>query len=157
MGKYTEMRVKGGLEYAYQWLKSTTRKPSPYQQRLLTMYQTPCQDYLFHFINNFINASQKDLFFDIHRYEEDLARHCWAKAARDPRAQQLQQEMVKLRKVHYYAKYGDYARRVAHALRDATWGQQIENWNKISGQYKWSDISTQLYRGKSTGTYMDPA
>lgn len=65
--------------------------------------------------------------------------------------------MVKLKKVYHYARYGDYARRVAHALRDTTRGQQTENWNKILGQYRWSDISTQLYGVKITGTNMDPA
>lgn len=75
-------------------------------------------DYLKHLGNSFIDASQTHLFSKIYAYENDISKHGWLKATVDPKEQGLQEEILKLPRLQYHARYGDYAQKIAHSLGD---------------------------------------
>lgn len=66
------------------------------------------------------------LLTEIRKYEEDISRHSWLKLAGDDKKQELRDEMRDLRRLQYYARYGDYAQRIAHELGDKTRAQDTE-------------------------------
>lgn len=106
-------------------------------------------DYLKHLGNSFLDASQTHLLSKIYAYEKDISKHGWPKATVDSKEQGLQEEILRLRRLQYYARYGDYAQKIAHSLGDTTRTHETGKWEKLSGVYSWSQISGQLHTEKA--------
>lgn len=58
-----------------------------------------------HLENSFTDASQKEVLLELHVYEVDIAKYNWFKATGDPKAQELEADILKLRRLQYYARY----------------------------------------------------
>lgn len=82
-------------------------------------------------------------------FRKDVCRQVgsWDKAAGDHSTQKLQDELLKLRRLQYYARYGDYAARVAHDVREITRKHNTEGWPLLSEISQWSTIS-EIIRGE---------
>lgn len=141
---YSDARVQAGINYAERRLNSTKRKPSPILEKLLLIYKGACSEFLHQKQKKFENVRQNKLLSEIRGYEEEMARRPWVRAVGDEYTESLQRELVKLRRLQFFARYGDYTQRVAHQLRDLTRREQTENWREISGTFQWSDISQRI-------------
>lgn len=139
---YSDARVQAGINYAEHRLNSTKRKPSPILEKLLLIYKGACSEFLHQ--KKFENVRQSKLLSEIRGYEEEMARRPWVSAVGDEYTESLQRELVKLRRLQFFARYGDYTHRVAHQLRDSTGREQTENWKEISGTFQWSNISQRI-------------
>ncbi len=141
---YSDARVQAGIDYAERRLNSTKRKPSPILEKLLLIYKGACSEFLRQKHKKFENVRQNKLLSEIRGYEEEMARRPWVCAVGDEYTESLQREVVKLRRLQFFARYGDYTQRVAHLLRDSTRRKQTESWREVSGTFKWSDISERI-------------
>lgn len=142
--RYTESRIQAGMEYATRRLESTTRKPSPNQEKLLVIYRLACEGFLNQSKAGFQHESKVQLLSEIRAYEEDISNHSWMKVTADEKKQEMRDEILKLRRFQYYARYGDYAQGIARELGDKTRVQDSEKREKLSGQFRWAEISEQI-------------
>lgn len=141
---YTESRVQAGIEYANRRLGSTTRKPSPNQEKILVIYRLACQDFLSQSKAGFQHDTKLELLSEIRGYEDDISKLSWIKATGDEKEQEMRDEILKLRRLQYYARYGDYAQRIAHELGDKTRAQDTKKWEMLTEEYKWAEISERI-------------
>lgn len=141
---YTDARVQVGIDYADRRLRSVKRKPSPILQKLLLIYKGACSDFLHQKEKKFENVRQNKLLSEIRNHEEEMTRRPWVNAVGDEFTESLQRELIKLRRLQFFARYGDYTQRVAHQLRDSSRRAQTENWSEISWAFQWSDISQRI-------------
>ena len=141
--KYTKSRVRAGIEFAECRLRSTTRKASPILEKMLIVYNAACKAYLTH-EDNLDPDEQNKLLLEIRGYETDLSNKNWMQVAGSDAAQKLQDELITLRHMQYYARYGDYAKRLVHQVRVETAKRQTARWQDISGLYQWSEISQKI-------------
>ncbi|KAI9769013.1 MAG: hypothetical protein M1839_003843 [Geoglossum umbratile] len=138
---YTPDRIQVGIAYATQRLQSKTRKPSPNSEKILVLYRGACEEYLEHEEAGFKNVKKIDLLSEIRSMESDLCTKNWLQVADSHKSQILQEDLIRFRKLEYYARYGDYAQRLAHSLRKETGSKKTEGWELLSGAKQWSDIS----------------
>lgn len=141
---YSDARVRAGIDFADRRLRSVKRKPSPILQKLLLIYKGACSEFLYQKERKFENVRQNKLLSEIRNYEEEMARRPWVNAVGDEFTGSLQRELIKLRRLQFFARYGDYTQRVAHQLRNSSRRAQTENWREISGAFQWSDISQRI-------------
>ncbi|MCJ1364964.1 hypothetical protein MMC16_004082 [Acarospora aff. strigata] len=141
---YTEGRVQAGIDYADRCINSKRRKPSPILEKLLLVYKGACSEYMRQKQKNFEEICRTKLLSEIRGYEEEMVRRPWVRAVGDDDSQKLQNELLKLRRLQFFARYGDYAQRVAHKLRDLTRRKETEKWSEISGLFQWSEISQRI-------------
>ena len=142
--KYNEDRVQAGVNYVNRRLTSASRKPSPIQSKLLCLYKLVCVKYLEQSSKGFEGNTRSSILSEIRRYEEELSRYWWIRANSDDQSQTLEEELLKIRRIQYYARYGDYAARVAHEVRRAALEHQVRDWALLSGTYQWTTISERL-------------
>lgn len=121
--RYSESRIQAGMEYATRRLQSTTRKPSPNQEKLLVIYRLACQGFLNESKAGSQGESKVHLSSEIRAYEEDISNHSCMRVTEDEEKQEMRDEILKLRRLQYYARYGGYAKRIAHELGDKTKAQ----------------------------------
>ena len=81
---------------------------------------------------------------EIRGYDQDLSEKEWMRENPDST---MPDGVLKLRKLAYWARYGDYAAHMASQLRKKA-GEDPKTAfaEKISGQFLWTDISAQLER-----------
>lgn len=139
---YTADRIQAGLNFAQSRLKSTTRKVSPVTEGLLTIYTGACTDYLSQWHQT--KTTDVTLINEIRNYEKDMQESRWIKSTPDLQTQELHDNLLELRRVQYYARYGDYAQRVAHLVRSKAQTLAIEGWERLSGTFQWSEIAKAL-------------
>ena len=141
---YTSERIKQGIDYATRRLDSATRKPSSILEKLLIIYRNSCLDYL----ESVCSAPDRstELLSEIRGYETRLSDKQWAATIPDKSTQELQDELLKLRQLQFYSRYGDYFKQVAHRLRTDSRERETANWELLSGQYIWSDIRSRVIR-----------
>ena len=110
---YTDDRIRPGLAYAERRLRSKTRKPSPVLQKLLMIYQGACFEIL-----QRGDSEEKPIHIisEIRNYEIQLTEKTWAWTASDDKTQTIQDSLITLR-LQFHARYGDYAKRLAHMVR----------------------------------------
>ena len=140
---YTPERLEERADYADARLTSTTRVPTPNIAKLLTLYKNACME--MHL--GYETLSRADLAAraeEIRGYDQDLSEQEWM---RDNPDSTMPDEVLKLRKLVYWARYGDYAAHMASQLRKKA-GEDPKTAfaEKISGQFLWTDISAQLKR-----------
>ena len=146
---YTVERVREGLNYAERRLHSTNRKPSPNLSKLLAIYKSACEHYLLESENGVEAKFKHPLLTEIRTYEEEMATDSWFKNTDSQEMQRYKESLLKLRRYQYYARYGDYARRLAHKLRITACQEKIEDWDLISREWQWKAISDKIREEKS--------
>lgn len=136
------------MDYALQRLNSTTRYLTPNSRKLLTLYKDACFD-LHLELDDLLPAEKKEHIDALQGYEANISTTYFLK---DVSAPELLQELVKLRRHAFLARYGDYARHIVAQLRKGAAAAQppTQYADKLSGQFLWSDISNSIKEESTT-------
>ncbi|MCJ1393983.1 hypothetical protein MMC18_006860 [Xylographa bjoerkii] len=144
--KYTEERVRAGKEYATRRLNSKTRRPSPNLEKLLCVYLLACEKVL-EDVEEGQLESDLEAISEVRQYELEMSENNWSAAAGGSAAsQQLQEDLVELRRLQYIARYGDYTKIMAHRVRKAAKEHKTEDWEEISGRVSYLDLAELLHK-----------
>lgn len=138
---YSVERVGQSIEYVNQRLGSKMRKPSPIQEKALLVYKGACQDYLDARKELLPEGQKKEMLSEIRQYEMEISERSWVKAIGSEDHHKLQSQLLYLRRLHYYARYGDCAGRLSHQVRQAAADHKVEGWEMLSGAQQWTVIS----------------
>ena len=141
---YTDERVGKSIEYVNQRLGSKMRKPSPIQEKALLVYKGACQDYLDARKELLPESRKKEMLSEIRQYEMEISDRGWIKAIGSEDHHKLQSQLLYLRRIHYYARYGDYAGRLSHRVRQGAADHKVEGWEMLSGAQQWTMISERI-------------
>lgn len=114
---YTDDRVGKSIEYVNQRLGSKMRKPSPIQEKALLVYKVACQDYLNARKEILPESQKKEMLSEIRQYEMEISDISWVNAVGSEDHHKFQSQLLYLRRLHYYARYCDYAGRLSHRVR----------------------------------------
>ena len=115
--KYTEGRVRTGKEHAIRRLNWKTRKPCPTLEKLLCIYLLACEEALDHVTDEDLEPLAL-VVLEIQQYELEMSEKNWYSAAGGSTAsQELEENVIKLRRLQCFARYGDYAVTLAHRVR----------------------------------------
>ena len=146
---YTVERVQEGIAYADQRMRSPN-PPSPNVTKLLATYKSACQDFLIRSGSEtgFEEWSRTALLKEIRTYEERMAELFWFTKIDDEETQSFQANLLKLRRYQYYARYGDYARKLASELGITPCEAKAEDWELLSREYPWRILSDKLREEK---------
>ncbi|MCJ1467811.1 hypothetical protein MMC07_006436 [Pseudocyphellaria aurata] len=142
---YTVERIQEGIAYVDKRLGSATRKPSPNLSRLLVTYKTACQDFLEQYENNPSTLDRSTLLTELRSYEEDMSSDAWFREIDSQESHKYKQGLLQLRLYQCYARYGDYAKMLAHDLRITACAQGTPDWELLSREFQWNDISKRIY------------
>lgn len=81
---------------------------------------------------------------EIRQYEMEILDEGWVKIIGSEGHHKLQSQLLYLRRLHYYAQYGDYAGRLSHRVRQGAADQKVKGWEMLSGGKQWTVISEQI-------------
>ncbi len=154
--EYTLDRIAESLKYAASVLNFKERKLSPIGQRAVLQYKKACKWLL-------DEAKQNDKPTDIlgKRYLEDATNNCLAIIRGHERekffnavltftnttsAQQLQDQLVALRRMSFLAKYGDLLAEACKKLRSEAQTRKLLHSEYLSGY--WTDVAAKLIKEK---------
>lgn len=139
IAEYTPKRLEERANFAEARLKSTTRVPTPNVAKMLTLYKNACMDLHLDY-DNFSQDETLQRAEEIRGYDEDLSSKDWLRE--DPDSSMLD-NVLKLRKYAYWARYGDYA---VHMESKAAEASETAFADEISGQFLWTEISKNIHR-----------
>ncbi|MCJ1430743.1 hypothetical protein MMC27_000093 [Xylographa pallens] len=139
--KYMGGRVRGGKEYAIRRLNSETQMPSPTLKKLLCIYLLACEAVLDHVKEGELEPST-EVISEIRQYEVEMSEKNWYSAAgRGAASHKLEEDVIELRRLQYFARYGDYVKIMAHRVRKEVMSQQTEGEEKVSGQRSYAELA----------------
>lgn len=141
---YTDERVSKSIEYVNHRLRSKMRKPSLIQEKALLVYKGACQEYLDARKEILPEGWKKEMLSEIRQYEIEISNSCWVKAVGSEDRHRFQGQLLYLRRLHYYARYGDYAGRLSHQVRQGAIDHEVEGWEMHSGAQQWTKISERI-------------
>ncbi|KAI9773397.1 MAG: hypothetical protein M1840_007612 [Geoglossum simile] len=133
---YTPGRIREGLSWVDQRLRSTTRKPSPLSAKALLIYKDTCTDAL----STTDEEELISLVSTIRTFEESIATKYWL-GGLGPEAQAIQDRILAFKRLEFNARYGDYVGRLCSDLRSKTAKLKTEGYELLSGGKNWTDIS----------------
>lgn len=138
--EYDQKCLEERAEYAAIRLNSATRKPTPLTAKALEVYLQACltmsSDY-----SHLTEEQRVRRATEIREYDDDLSRREWL---RENPSSGLLADVLALRKMAYWARYGDYAGHIASHLRIKAAKDKTEFWTELSGEHLWTDISAKL-------------
>lgn len=141
---YTQERVQAGLDWANGRLTSTDRKPTPSTHRALLVYAGSCVAVL-EAIQNEVEKSELDQAQDdLYKIEIMAQDHAWYSQIPDRATHSMAANLVELKQMVFYARYGDYVRDVCKTIRWEARVHDIAGWENIGGTVKWNEISKKL-------------
>lgn len=141
---YTDERVGKCIEYVNHRLGSKMRKPSPIQEKALQVYKGACQDYLDGRKEILPEGRKKEILSEIRQHEIDISNSGWVKAVGSEDRHIFQGQLLYLRRLHYYARYGDYAGRLSYRVRQRAIDHKVKGWEMLSGAQQWTKISERI-------------
>ena len=68
----------------------------------------------------------------------------WVKAVGSEARHEFQSHLLYLRRLHYFARYGDYAGRLSHKVRQGAIDHKAHGWETLSGAQQWTKISERI-------------
>ncbi|MCJ1261688.1 hypothetical protein MMC22_001554 [Lobaria immixta] len=77
-------------------------------------------------------------------FELLIQRNAFLSAAASIRTQEMQQNLLELRELQYYSRYGDYVRIIPTRLRPHASEHKTTDWQLLCGRFRWSEIATRL-------------
>ncbi|KAI9764297.1 MAG: hypothetical protein M1840_008588 [Geoglossum simile] len=134
---YTPDRIRVGLSWVDQRLRSTTRKPSPLSAKALLLYKDTCTDAL----NTTDEGELFSLVALIRTFEKSIATEYWLRGGLCAEAQSIQDRILAFKKLEFNARYGDYVGRLCSDLRIKTAKLKTEGYWLLSGEKQWTEIS----------------
>ena len=111
---------------------------------MLVIYRAACQAYLGELEHGTGGPSKVSLLDEIRGHEVNMVNDSWFRDVDDEETHRFKESFLTLRRYQYYARYGDYARRLATILRLEASKANIEGWRHLSGKHTGKNISDQL-------------
>ena len=156
LSQYTPGRILEGLRYTDTTLRNPHRKISPGGAIALTIYKDACVgllDMLDVEEGEVIEMTETDQTHrqnveDCHRAfireaERGIQLKACMKTTKTDSAQQLQDEILDLQRIAFYARYGDYFSDICNNLKVAAETKKLAGWQTISKEY-WSEIAKKV-------------
>lgn len=109
------------------------------------MYKGACQDYLTARKGIVPESQKKELLSEIRQYEIEISDRDWVKAIGLEDRHKSQGQILYLRRLHYYARYGDYAGRLSHMVRQGAINYKVKGWENLSGAQEWTKLSERIH------------
>lgn len=97
------------------------------------MYKGACQDYLDARKELLPEGRKKEMLSEIRQYEMAISDRGWVKEIGSEDHHKLQSQLLFLTRLHYYARYGDYAGRLSHRVRQGAADHKVKGWEMLSG------------------------
>lgn len=141
---YIDERVGKCIEYVNHWLGSKMRQPSPIQGKALLVYKGACQEYLDARKEILPEGRREEMLSEIRQYEIDISDSGWVKAVGSEDRHIFQGQLLYLRRLCYYARYGDYAGRLSRRVRQGAIDHKVKGWELLSGAQQWTKISERI-------------
>lgn len=111
------------------------------QEKALLVYKGACQEYLEARKEILSEGRKKEMLSEIREYEIEISNSGRVKAVGSEDRHRFQGQPLYLRRLHYYARYGDYAGRLSHQIRQGAFDHRVEGWEILSGAQQWTKIS----------------
>ena len=143
---YTRDKVLQGLVYASERLRNSKRKLSPLGELAIKKYEAACHDAL----NAETPEERMPFIADLRVYETAISAERMLQGADKPTAQIYQDELLRWRRLEFYARYGDYFKYACDELRQ----QNKPSLVIIKSSEKWSDIVLRLQAEKDKWQFM---
>lgn len=153
-GAYDEKRLKEGLKYADWTLRNVERKLSPIGERGLMLYKEACARMLdldegetCDDGEDVVQEVKGEYLSTIRMYEQSIQFTACLRTTRTVDAQSLQDELVKLQRLAFYARYGDILAMACRQLKSEAEAKKVEGWQTLSKTY-WTDVNKTLITEK---------
>ena len=140
MKDYTVKRVQQGVSFADARM---SRKPSPNSQKILQLYKAACMEALDEYENT--AEVSKDRLDEIREYEIAMSTKAWMAEVPNSAQEDLQRNLLQLRRYTFAARYGDCSAQLYRHLRSEAMTATAQNWKDISGKYNWRTISDNIH------------
>ena len=134
-------RVFKARAYAETRLTLTMRKPTPITEEFLSIYRAACDQYLIASETNFVGYDKAALIQQIHEMEVSLNERAWLKGAPDDWRHEMMEGVVGLRRLQFFARYGDYLSIVCHKLRLSAAALQTSGSSLIASSTRWHELA----------------
>ncbi len=141
---YTKDRIKKGISYATQRLNSVHRKPPPNTERILIVYRGAYQSFLAALAQGENEQELRYILHEIRAMESDLCTKVWHETAKTDKIQALQEDILQLRRMVFYMRYGDYTAKVTQNLRPGAQAYSLDVWRPISDASKWTQVDNAI-------------
>ena len=154
---YGKTKLREGLSYAEYTLRNAHRKLSPIGERALFVYKDACKRLLD--LENQLEDLEEGEVLDydaakiqelkaewcasIRTYEEAIQYRSCLKATTTSSAQELQEKLVELLQILFFARYGDMFAEACKLLRTTAEAKKIQGWQSMSKAY-WTEICEKL-------------
>jgi hypothetical protein len=149
-GAYDEQRLKQGLKYADWALRNMERKLSPIGARGLMLYKEACARLLdldegktCEEGEDTMQEVRDEYLGTIRIYERSIQFTACLRTTRTADAQSLQDELVKLQRLAFYARYGDILAAACRELKREAEAKKVEGWRTLNKKY-WTDVHKTL-------------
>lgn len=135
---YTRERLQQSLVYAESWLKR--RDISPRSELFMQLYKEELKDAL-----KAESTKQRENHVIMIMAEETLIHdNGFLQPLKSVRNAELEDQLLQLRELQYFTRYGDYLKIVPTRLRLNASKNKSENWQLISGNNYWSTIAGKI-------------
>ena len=142
VAEYTPQRLLERADCADARLSSTTRVLTPNAAKLLTLYKEACMDLHLRLEDEEMSQGERAARAEeIRGYDQEFNDKEWL--LENP-ASAILEDLLKLRKYTYWARYGDYAGHMASQLRKKAGSAKTAFSEDISGKFRWIDISRKI-------------
>lgn len=154
--EYTKEKLQEGLLYADSVLRNKDRKLSPIGIRAMMIYKDACaglldmQDDTDDGVNDNNRSDQErkrhirnSFLATIRGFEGYLTYTMCLRLTDSKDAEELMQELLKLQRTTFYARYGDIFGEICKTLRQKAEVHKVLGWQSLSKRY-WTEISDNL-------------
>ena len=151
---YDRKRIGNSLRYIESTLRNPIRKLSPIGMRALLLYKDACARFLemelrevFDEKDEDAQAARAELIATIRTYEQSMQFTACLQVTRSPDAQTLQDELLKLQRTAFYARYGDVFAVACNQLKHEAEAKKVDGWQSLHYQY-WTEIDEKIQQEK---------
>ena len=138
---YTAARVREGYEYAEQRLRTENRRVSPLTESYLRIYQGKCAAYLLADETNMSKKKRYKMRTEIRNCENSLNDRPWLKEAPPEHQTKGQRDLLRVRKLQMFARYGDYLAQLCRQLQVTKPTPTNAQEESRSAQFRWSELA----------------
>ena len=132
---YDIPRVRNGLLYAESVLQNTERKLSPLGQQWIAIYKEACASYLDSEMHGIEDEMRIKYLSQIRGFDESLQYHACMATLKSDSAQELQDKILAMHQMQFYARYGDYFAEICKHVKLSAEKEYVEGWQRPSSRY----------------------
>lgn len=145
---YTKGRIKFGLAYADAVLRVNRRNLSPIGRRTISIYKEACLQLLSLGERDYsdvegVEEVRLELLGTVRIFEESRAYKACLTITETKDAEELANELLRLQRTAFYARYGDIFEEICRILRHEAEAGKVTGWSGLNHQY-WTSISKTL-------------